>query len=109
MRLKYLETSELGLRWMRVYYRQNPELNRERAVAALKLAEQTLRDFPMSGELFEDFEQVREYKIQGTAFSFLYTVARETIWIIDVRDQRGLRSAEALNAFIAELRKRHGL
>jgi len=31
-------------------------------------------------------------------------VARETVWILDVRDQRGQRSAEALRRFLAALR-----
>ena len=52
---------------------------------------------------------VREYKIIGTAFSLLYTVANDTIWIIDIRDQRGFRSAEALRYFNQELRQRLGL
>jgi hypothetical protein len=52
---------------------------------------------------------VREYNITGTAFSLLYSVMADNIWIIDIRDQRGLRSAEALRTFTSELRQRFGL
>jgi hypothetical protein len=40
--------------------------------------------------------------IQGTSFSLLYTVARDTVWIIDIRDQRGRRSADALRRFLRD-------
>lgn len=96
MRLRYLPTAEPGLRWFRLYYRKNPQLDRARAIQALANAERALVEFPFSGAAYEDFELVREYKILGTAFSLLYSVARETVWIVDVRDQRGQRSAEAL-------------
>ena len=94
---------------MRAYYRKNPQLDREKAIASLRRAEATIREFPQSAGLFEDFGAVREYKIRGTAFSLLYTVAREMVWVIDVRDQRGFRSAEALRAFASELRDRYDI
>lgn len=94
---------------MRSYYRNNPQLDRSKALAALQRAEQTLCEFPASGATFQDLDGVREYVIQGTAFSLLYTVARDTIWIIDVHDQRGLRSADALRLFNRELRLRYGV
>lgn len=109
MDLRYLETSEPGLRWFRAYYRQNPQLDRTKAIDTLIRAEATLCEFPMSGSLYEDFDTIREYKISGTAFSVLHTIARETIWIVDLRDQRGYRSAEALRQHAQELRKRYGL
>lgn len=107
--LRYLETSKAGVAWMRAYYRKNPQLDLAKAVASLGRAEKTIREFPRTGKHFEDFEEVREYKIQNTAFSLLYTVARKTIWIIDVRDQRGFRSANALRIFAEELQQRHGI
>lgn len=109
MEIKYLETTEPGLRWLRNYYHQNPELNFDKVIASLSQAEQVLSEFPQSGEHFEDFKDVREYQISGTAFSLLYTVARETIWIIDLRDTRGMRSAEVLKAFNTSLRKKYDL
>jgi hypothetical protein len=108
MRLEYLRTSEAGLRWMRTYYRRNPQLDVRRAVASLRTAEIILREDSAAGRRFEDFETVREYLLQGTSFSLLYTVARDTIWIIDVRDQRGLRSAEAVRQFLQQIRAKLG-
>jgi hypothetical protein len=106
MRLAYLATSEAGLRWMRTYYRRNPQLDLRRAAASLGNAETILREHPAAGRRFEDYAKVREYPIQGTSFSLLYTVARDTVWIIDVHDQRGQRSAEALRDFTRQLRAR---
>ena len=93
MKLEYLQTAQAGAGWFRGYYRKNPQLNLSKAVSALRVAELT----------------VREYKIIGTAFSLLYTVADDRMLVIDLRDQRGFRSSEALRAFVAELRQRYGL
>ena len=108
MRLEYLRTSEPGLRWMREYYRRHPQLDIRRAAASLRTAETVLSGHPVAGRRFEDFETVREYLIQGTSFSLLYTVARDTVWIIDIRDQRGRRSAEALRQFLRDARASEG-
>ena len=103
--LRYLATAEPGLRWMRTYYRRNPQLAVARAAEALRQAEAILRAHPEAGHRYEGHADVREWKIAGTAFSLLYAEARGT-GVIDVRDQRGLRSAEALRTFVAELRRR---
>ena len=103
MRLSYLPTTEPGLRWFRLYYRNNPQLDRAKAIQALAQAERVLLEFPFSGAVYEDFEAVREYSIPGTAFALLYAVARETVWIIDLRNQRGQRSAGALRRFLDSL------
>ena len=108
MKLAYLPTSEAGLRWMRSYCGRNPQLDIRRAAASLRIAETILREHPAAGRRFEDFETVREYLLQGTTFSLLYTVARGTVWIIDIRDQRGQRSAEALRQFLQGLRAKLG-
>ncbi|NKC15527.1 MAG: hypothetical protein GKR94_26025 [Gammaproteobacteria bacterium] len=94
---------------MRAYYRKNPQLNRAKALASLKRAEQILLEFPTSGGRFQDLEAVREYLIDGTTSSLLYTVARDTVWIIDIRDQRGFRNAESLRSCTRELRQRYGI
>ncbi|MDU9007234.1 type II toxin-antitoxin system RelE/ParE family toxin [Sedimentitalea todarodis] len=107
MEVRYLETAEPGLRWFRAYYRQNPQLDLSKAINALIRAEAMLAEFPMSGPAYEDFSAVREYKVRGTAFSLLYTMAQDTVWIIDLRDQRGQRSAEALRLHARELRARY--
>lgn len=91
---------------MQRYYREHPQLNRQTAVASLIQAETQLAEMPFSGAKFEGYEAVRILPLQGTAFSFLYTVARDAVWIIDVHDQRGYRSGEALRQFSGELRKR---
>lgn len=109
MKLEYLQTSQIGLRWLRTYFRQNPELDFPKFLASLRRAEEQLKEFPGAGETFEDSEIVREYHIKGSAFSLLYTIARETVWIIDIRDARGYRSAEALRLFNRELRERFGI
>lgn len=106
MKIQYLPTVEAGARWFRSYYRRNPQLDFRKATAALRAAEQTLSEFPFAGERFEEREDVREQHIMGTHFALLYTVARGSIWIIDLRDTRGLRSAEALSLFARELRAR---
>ena len=106
MRLRYLATAEPGLRWFRRYYRKNQQLNLAKAIGALRRAEATLGEFPFTGEVYEDFEVVREQEILGTAFSLLYTVARDTVWVIDLRDQRGQRSAESLRRCLDDLRRR---
>ena len=97
------------MHWMRSYYRKNPQLNRAKALAALQRAELNIAEFPTVGHRYQDMENVLEYRIDGTSFSLLYTLARDTVWVIDVRDQRGLRSAEALRLFARELRQRYGI
>jgi hypothetical protein len=110
MKLEYLQTAQLGVQWFRGYYRKNPQLNLAKAVSALRIAERTLQENPMAGERFDGFDAVREYKINGTAFSLLYTIDtihKNRILVIDLRDQRGLRSAEALHSFVQDLRQRN--
>jgi len=106
MNLFYLNTAQLGLRWMRRYYREHPQLNAKKAVAALLRAENILQNTPFAGQSYEGNESVRSYRLSGTAFSFLYTIEKNTVWIIDVRDSRGERSAVALRRFTTELRQR---
>ena len=109
MQIQYLPTVEAGARWFRAYYRRNPQLDFRRATSSLKAAEQTLKEFPFSAEPFEDYENVREQHILETPFSLLYTVAQDTIWIIDLRDTRGMRSAEVLSVFTRDLKTRYGI
>lgn len=109
MKIEYLSTSSLGVRWFKQYYRRNPQLDRMKAVVALKSAERLLQDNPFAGARFEDFDDIREKEIVGTSFSLLYIVARDTIWIVDLRDQRGNRSIEALRHHNKELRDRFNI
>lgn len=106
MELRFLETAQPGLRWFRRYYVQNPQLSKQKALASFAVASALIRDNPFIGHPYEAMIQVREHPIGGTHFTILYTVARDTIWVIDIRDVRGLRSAEALRQFTRELRER---
>ena len=107
MKLQYLDTAQTGLLWMRRYYREQPQLNVQKAVASLLRAETVLQGMPFAGSQYESGPEVRVYVLQGTAaFALLYTVLHDTVWIIDVHDQRGFRNAEALRHFTAELRQR---
>lgn len=109
MKIKYLATAAFGANWFRSYYRRNPQLNLQRAMESLRAAERLLVEFPYGAERFEDYADVRQKHIQETPFSLVYTIAGDTIWIIDIRDTRGARSATALNAFTKELQDRFGL
>ncbi len=103
MPLRYLPTSELGLRWMRRYYRSHPQLDVVAASAALALAEQTILTYPESAARFEDLDRVREYHIRGTPFSLLYAITPDEVLVIDIRDARGQRSADILRKFLRDL------
>jgi hypothetical protein len=107
MKVEFLQTAQPGLRWMVQYYRSNPQLNEAKAFASFAATERRMAELPPPKETFWGIEGVWEAKIQKTAFSFLYTIRGQTVFVIDVRDQRGLRSAAALRAFERELRQRY--
>jgi hypothetical protein len=108
MKIQFLGSSQPGLRWMMQYYRANPQLDRSRAFQSFEVAKRRICDLSPPKETYEDFSDVWEVSIQRTAFAFLYTIRADTAYIIDVRDQRGYRSAEALRSFDRELRKNYG-
>ncbi len=89
------------------YYRNNSQLDEAKAFASFAATERGICDLAPPKETFEDFEDVWEVKIQKTAFSFLYTIHGQTAYVIDIRDQRGHRSAAALRIFDRELRKKY--
>lgn len=91
------------------YYRNNPQLDQAKAFASFDAAKQRITSLAPPKETFEDFEDVWEVKIQRTAFSMLYTIRGQTAYLIDIRDQRGQRSATALRVFDRELRRKYGL
>jgi hypothetical protein len=109
MQVRFLETAEPGLRWFKQYYAARPELNWPVAREVLRATIAQLKANPYSGHTFDDFTEMFEKKLSKTAFSLLYTVHDQTIFVIALRDQRGLRSAAALRAFTAELRRKYGL
>lgn len=109
MKIVYLETAAPGLRWMKRYYREQTQLDSARVLANVNAALERLRTEPFAGRRFDDFEDVRELSIARSPFSILFTHRDDTLYIIDIRDQRGLRSAEALADFTARLRAKYGL
>ena len=109
MRVIFLEGSRQGLSWFRVYYHSRPELDATAAWAAFDNAIETVKAQPFSGQRYLDIDGVFEKRILRSAFSILYTVRDDTIFVIDIRDQRGLRSADAIRAHTAELRRKYGL
>lgn len=58
-----------------------------------------LRANPLSGHQFDDWQNVRELNILQTPFSIIYTIGEDTIYVIDIRDQRGVRRAANLQRF----------
>jgi ParE toxin of type II toxin-antitoxin system, parDE len=109
MKIRYLETAKPGLVWMKRYFQTQHQLDRDAAFENLEKAKNLLKRHPEAGEHFEDFTDVRKIHIPHTAFSILYTCIDDTIFIIDVRDSRGLRSAGALRKFVAELKDKYKL
>ena len=89
------------------YYRRNPQLDEAKAFASFAATERRIAELAPPRETFAGFKNIWEAKIQKTAFSFLYTIRGKTVYVIDIRDQRGHPSAEALRAFDRELRQRY--
>ena len=109
MKLKYLETAKPGLVWMKRYFQSQPQLDQTSAYENFERAKALLKQHPQAGELFEDFTDVRELHIARSAFSIIYTVTDDTIFIIDIRDSRGLRSAAVLKKYVSDLRSKYSL
>lgn len=109
MQLRFLETSQPGLRWMMFYYQNNPQLDKARALRSFDTALACIKSSIPQKETFAGLPDVWERKVAYTPFSVLYTIRGKTIYVIDVRDQRGNRSAEALRRFSAKLAAKYGL
>ena len=109
MKIRYLETTKPGLVWMKRYFQAQPQLDQTTAFENFDKAKRLLKQHPQAGEQFEDFVDVREIHITRSAFSILYSVIDDIIFIFDVRDSRGQRSAAALRKFTDELREKYKL
>jgi plasmid stabilization system protein ParE len=109
MKIRYLETAKPGLVWLKRYFQTQPQLDQASTFENFEKAKHLLKQHPQAGERFEDFLEVREIHITRSAFSILYTHIDDTIFVIDIRDSRGLRSASALWKFTQELRGKYGL
>lgn len=109
MQVVFLEGSRPGVVWFLGYYSKRPELDFNAAKAALRIAIDTIGQHPFSVQKLERFDAVFEKKVIRTAFSVLYTIREDTIFVIDIHDQRGFRSAEALSTYSLELRSKYGM
>jgi len=94
---------------MRRYFREQPQLNKEAALESYKNTKNLLRQEPYIGHVFDEMDGIFELRISKTNFSVLYTVKDETIYVIDIRDQRGFRSSIALQQYSQLLKKKYGL
>lgn len=109
MKIQFLESSSQGLRWMKRYYENNPQLDRKKASMHFLQTQSLLQQQPFLGHPYEDYSDIRELNISESSFSILYTSKRNTIFIIDIRDQKGLRSGIVLKEFNLVLRKKYNL
>jgi plasmid stabilization system protein ParE len=109
MKIQFLESSAPGIRWMRRYFREQPQLNAKAASESYKIAKNLLKQEPYIGHVFDEIEGVFEKEISKTHFSIIYAVKDETVYIIDIRDQRGLRSSNAVRQYSQHLKKKYDL
>lgn len=109
MKIQFLESSAPGIRWMRRYFREQPQLDQKAASESYKSTRNLLKQEPFIGHIFDEMEGVFERSIAKTHFSILYTVNGDTIYIIDIRDQRGFRSSNALRQYSMHLKRKYNL
>tara|TARA_B110000977_G_scaffold186954_1_gene253511 strand:- start:2398 stop:2727 length:330 start_codon:yes stop_codon:yes gene_type:complete len=109
MNIQFLESANPGIRWMRRYFREQPQLDAQAASESYKNTRSLLKQEPYIGHVFDEIKGVFERRILKTHFSILYAVKADTIYIIDIRDQRGLRSANALRQYSQHLKEKYEL
>jgi len=109
MKIQFLESSEPGIRWMKRYFRGQPQLYLKAATKSYANTRKLLKQDPYIGHKFDEIDGVLERPISKTRFSILYFVKGEIIYVIDIRDQRGFRSANALRQYTQILRRKYGL
>lgn len=109
MKIQFLESANPGIRWMRRYFREQPQLDAKAASDSYKNTRNLLKQEPYIGHVFDEIEGVFERSISKTHFSILYAVRDETIYIIDIRDQRGFRSSNALRQYSQHLKNAYKL
>jgi hypothetical protein len=108
-RILFIESAAPGLRWMKRYYKAQPQLDAVAAFAHFAKARDLLKQDPLAGHPFDELDGIRELRIRNSVFSILYVYRRQTIYIVDIRDHRGRRSADALRQFTRELKRKYGL
>ncbi len=99
MQIKFLDTAQDGLQWMFRYYDRAFTAGRKNGMEKYKGAKQLLRDNPYGGHEFDGMKEVRERNIVKTPFSIIYTVRDDIIYVMDIRDQRGVRPVAGLARF----------
>ena len=109
MKIQFLESAAPGIRWMRRYFREQPQINAKAASESFKRTRNMLKQDPYLGHVFDEIDGVFEKEIRGTHFSILYAVNSETVYIIDIRDHRGFRSSNALRQYSQLLKKKYGI
>lgn len=81
------------------YYERIFPAGRAQGKKRYQQAKRLLRDNPHGGHPFDGRGNIRELKIQRTPFSIIYTIDSDTIYVIDIRDQRGVRRVAGLGRF----------
>lgn len=82
MKIQFLESSAPGIRWMRRYFREQPQLNAKAASESYKTTKNLLKQEPCIGHVFDEIKGVFEKEISKTHFSIIYAVKGETIYIL---------------------------
>ena len=77
---------------MRAYYAHIFPDGAKRAADQYRRTCGVIRENPLTGRPVEEMEDVREFSIPRTPFSFIYRVVDERIEVLRVWDQRGDRS-----------------
>lgn len=109
MKIQFLESATPGIRWMRRYFREQSQLDKQAASVSYKDTRNLLKQEPYIGHVFDEIDGVFERPISKTHFSILYAVKDQTIYIIDIRDQRGFRSSNALRQYSQHLKTKYGI
>lgn len=92
MKLVFLPSTRLDLLWMRTYYAHIFPDGAKRAAKQYGKVCGIIRNNPLVGHPVEEIEDVREFSIPQTPFSFIYRVSDDRIEVLRVWDQRNDRS-----------------
>lgn len=92
MKLVFLPSTRSDLLWMRTYYAHVFPDGAKRAARQYGKVCGIIRNTPLVGHPVEEIEDVREFSIPHTPFSFIYRVIDDRIEVLRVWDQRNDRS-----------------
>jgi plasmid stabilization system protein ParE len=88
MKVRFLPSTELGLRWYSHYYENIFPDGRKKAKARFSATLRLLESNPYIGTMVEGFE-ARKINISGTPFLFVYRVGKSRVQILKLWDARG--------------------